>query len=71
MRQCLHWENKAKRADKLLFGKHCYDEGHSSEAAEQKFETLPTETSTRRRKLKEQLETVKTKRKENMSSSTT
>ena len=57
-----HANSKAKRDDKSLFGKHCNDEGHSSEEAEQKFETLHIETSTRRRKLKEQLEIVKAKK---------
>ena len=35
-----HARSKAKVDDKSLFGKHCNDEKHSSEAAEQKFETL-------------------------------
>ena len=51
-------KSKAKRVDRLLFGKPCNDEGHSNEAAEQKFETLHPETSTRRKKLEEQLEIV-------------
>ena len=46
---------KAKRDDRSLFGKHCNDEGHSSEA-------LYAETSTRRKKLKEQLEIGRAKR---------
>ena len=46
-----------------MFGKHCNDEGPSSEAAERKFEILHTETSTRRKKLKEQLEIVRAKKK--------
>jgi len=45
-------KSKAKRNDKLLFGKHCNDEGHSSKAAEQKFRTLHIETSTRKKRLK-------------------
>ena len=57
-----HANSKAKRDDKSLFGKHYNDEGHSSEEAEQKFETLHTETSTRRSKLKEQLEIVRAKK---------
>ena len=44
---------------------HCNDEEHSREAAEQKFETFHTETSTRRRKRKQQLEIiVRTKKEE-------
>ena len=52
----------AKRDDKSLFGKPCNAEGHSGEEAEHKFETLHTETSTRRRKLEEQLEIVRAKK---------
>ena len=57
-----HAKFKAKRDNKSLFEKHCNDEEHSSEEAEQKFETLHTQTSTRRRKLEEQLEIVKAKK---------
>ena len=56
-----HAKFKTKRDDKSLFGEHCYDEGQPGEAAKQKFKTLHTETSTRRRKLKEQLEIVRVK----------
>ena len=59
-----HVKSKAKLDDKSLFGKHCNDEGHSSEAEKQKFKTLHTETFTRRRKLKEQLEIVSAKEEE-------
>ena len=57
-----HAKSKAKRDYKSLYGKHGNDEVHFSEAAEQKLETLHTETSTRRRKLKEQLEIVRAKK---------
>jgi len=42
-----------------LNGKHGNDENHSSNAAEEKFGAVHTETSTRKRKLKEQLEIVR------------
>ena len=32
--------SRAKRDDASLFGNHCNDDGYSSKAAEQKFETL-------------------------------
>ena len=47
-----HVKSEVKRDEKSLFGKHCNDEVHSREAAKQKFETLHTKSSTRRRKLK-------------------
>ena len=34
-----HEKSKAKWDDKSLLGKHCNDEGHSSEAGELEFET--------------------------------
>ena len=58
-----HVNSKAKQDDKSLLEKHCcYDKGHSSEKAEQKFEMPHTKTSTRRRKPKEQLEIVRVKK---------
>ena len=45
-----------------MFVTRCNDDGHSSEVAEQKFETLHADTSTRRRKLKEQLEIARAKK---------
>jgi len=57
-----HAKSKAKRNEKSLFEKHDSEEGHSSQTAEQKFETLHTETSIRRRELEEQLEIVRAKR---------
>ena len=66
-----HAKPKAKRDDKSLFVKHCNDEGHFSEAAEQKFGTLYKETSARRRKVEDDWKFSGRKRKENKFSSTT
>ena len=56
-------KSKAKRDDNhCLENTPCNDEGHTSKAAEEKFKTFYTETSTRRRELKEQLEIVRAKK---------
>ena len=51
-----HAKSKGKWDDKSLFRENCNNEGHSSEATEQKFKTFHTETSNRKRKLQKQLE---------------
>jgi len=57
-----HAKLNARRDSNPLFGKQYSDERYSSKAAEQKFKTLHTEISTRRRKLKEQLKIVRAKK---------
>ena len=56
------WVQLHQVSYKSLFGKQCNDEGHSSKAVEQKFETCHTATSATRKKLKEQLKIVSGKK---------
>ena len=55
-----HKTSREKEDGKSLFGKHCNEENHDGEGI---FEVLHVENRTKRRKLWEQMEIAKAKRK--------
>ena len=57
-----HERSKVNGDNKSWFGKHCNEEQHTNEPAEQNVEIIRVENNAKKRKLKEQMEVVKVKR---------